>query len=203
MKLFRRIWRPDHSESAAHSLYGALVAQARRPSFYLEYGVADTLDGRVDMIFLHTIVLLRRLGQARHQTRRTAQSLYDILFYDLETGLREQGIGDDGVLHKLRAMTESFSGRVGAYDGALKEDDVSALVSALARNIYRSDRLDDARILRMAHYTRACVQLLDSQPIATLCEGRVRFAEPPTIPTPGSVKPQPTPERTAQGEEIQ
>lgn len=202
MKILRRIWRPDRSESAAHSLYSALVAQARHPSFYLEYGVADTLDGRVDMIFLHAIVLLRRLGQARYQTRRTAQSLYDILFYDIETGLREQGIGDDGVLHKLRAMTESFSGRVGAYDGALKKDDASALAAALGRNIYRRDTPDDANIVRMAHYTRACAHLLDGQPIATLCEGQVRFAEPSAIPTPGTAEEETTMEAMP-GEEIQ
>ena len=37
----------------ALSLYVASVEQARRPGFYTDCGVADTLDGRFDLIVLH------------------------------------------------------------------------------------------------------------------------------------------------------
>jgi cytochrome b pre-mRNA-processing protein 3 len=39
--LFRRSSRQD----TIPTLYGTIVAQARLPSFYREYGVADTVNG--------------------------------------------------------------------------------------------------------------------------------------------------------------
>jgi len=33
------------------------VAAARHPAFYARWGVADTLDGRFDMIALHTYLV--------------------------------------------------------------------------------------------------------------------------------------------------
>ena len=38
-----------------------IVAQARSPSFYRDYGVPDTVSGRFDMIVLHLVLVLRRL----------------------------------------------------------------------------------------------------------------------------------------------
>src|ERR1700728_2216657 len=45
------------------ALYGAVVAQARCASFYTDYGVPDTVEGRFDLIVVHLVLLLRRLGQ--------------------------------------------------------------------------------------------------------------------------------------------
>ena len=44
------------------ALYGAVVAQARVAAFYADYGVPDTVEGRFDLIVLHLVLLLRRLG---------------------------------------------------------------------------------------------------------------------------------------------
>ena len=41
-----------------------IVAQARSPAFYLAYGVPDTVAGRLDMIMLHLVLLLRQLTRA-------------------------------------------------------------------------------------------------------------------------------------------
>ena len=44
------------------ALYGAVVAQARLAAFYADYGVPDSVEGRFDLIVLHLVLLLRRLG---------------------------------------------------------------------------------------------------------------------------------------------
>jgi len=38
--------RRNPPKSTIQALYGVIVAQARLPSFYLRYGVPDTVDGR-------------------------------------------------------------------------------------------------------------------------------------------------------------
>jgi len=44
--------RPSRSDNT-EKLYGAIVAQARLPAFYLRYGLPDTLEGRFTVLALH------------------------------------------------------------------------------------------------------------------------------------------------------
>ena len=112
--------------------YEAIVAAARHPAFYARWGVADTLDGRFDMIALHTYLVLDRLKGAEPRFR---QELVDEFFRDMDRSLRELGVGDMSVGKKVRKMAEVFYGRVAAYDAALAEGG-DALVAALARNVF-------------------------------------------------------------------
>ena len=52
-------WRPK--EKNAEKLYGAIVAQARLPVFYQEFGVPDTLEGRFVVLSLNLFAVLHRL----------------------------------------------------------------------------------------------------------------------------------------------
>ena len=42
-------------------LYERIVAQSRNPSLFEACGVPDTMDGRLEMILLHTVLVLERL----------------------------------------------------------------------------------------------------------------------------------------------
>ena len=53
-KLFRHTPR----DNIIACLYGTIVAQARLPAFYQIYGVPDTVNGRLEMIMLHTVLFL-------------------------------------------------------------------------------------------------------------------------------------------------
>ncbi|MGB8897600.1 MAG: ubiquinol-cytochrome C chaperone family protein [Pseudolabrys sp.] len=60
LPLFRRSARQD----TISTLYGTIVAQARLPCFYREYAVADTVNGRFDLLVLHLVAVLGRLAEA-------------------------------------------------------------------------------------------------------------------------------------------
>ena len=51
-------FRRKSRTTSIDSLYGAIVAQARQQIFYAGYAVPDTVEGRLDMIMLHTVLLL-------------------------------------------------------------------------------------------------------------------------------------------------
>ena len=125
-RFFQRPCQPERS------VYEAIVAAARHPVFYAEWGVADTLDGRFDMISLHTFLVLDRLKGAEQTFR---QELVDEFFRDMDRSLREMGVGDVSVGKKVRKMAEVFYGRVAAYDAALAGQR-DALEAALARNVF-------------------------------------------------------------------
>ena len=52
------LFRRSPERDTISILYGMIVAQARSPAFYREYGVPDTVSGRLDMIMLHLMLLL-------------------------------------------------------------------------------------------------------------------------------------------------
>jgi cytochrome b pre-mRNA-processing protein 3 len=122
----------------ARPVYEAIVAAARRPELYASYGVADSLDGRFEMISLHMYLVLDRLrGDAADDFR---QALTDEFFADMDRSLREMGVGDLSVGKKVRKMAEVFFGRVQAYNAA--SGDSKKMADALARNVYAGSARD-------------------------------------------------------------
>src|SRR5215475_12314358 len=140
LRLFRRTPRND----TIASLYGTIVAQARAPAFYQIYGVPDTANGRLEMIILHSVLLLRRLGAELQPGAGPAlgQAIFDLFCRDMDANLREMGVGDQTVPRAMRQIGEAFYGRQAAYESAesaLTADD-AALVDALARNVFAPQR---------------------------------------------------------------
>lgn len=166
---------------AAQKLYAAIVTQARRPEFYVACGVADTPDGRFDMIVLHAALVIRRLGRQTPESERLAQAVFDYMFADLDQNLREMGVGDLGVGKRIKAMAKGFYGRLAAYDQAIRAGGGGDLASALRRNLYRKGTPTAAQLAAMAGYVLAQANALDAQPIAMLTAGTVRFEAPPRL----------------------
>ena len=98
MKLFKT----NRLRDSAHALYGVIMGQSRRPEFYLNVGVPDSLDGRFDLLAVHVFLVMRRLKQdGGEQGSRLSQYLYDVMFADMDRMWREQGVGDIGVGHRV------------------------------------------------------------------------------------------------------
>ena len=112
--LFRRSARPG----TISALYGAIVAQARLPAFYRDYGVPDTVEGRFELIVLHLALLLERIGQ-EPGLRGVGQGVFDRFCQDMDDNLREIGIGDLAMPKHMRRVRAAFYGRAQAYREAL------------------------------------------------------------------------------------
>jgi cytochrome b pre-mRNA-processing protein 3 len=139
-------------------LYDGLVSQAREPVFFASFGVADSLDGRFDMLAFHAWLVLAELKGGA-----LAQDLTNAIFTGFDEAMREQGVGDIGIGHKLKAMAKAFYGRLAAYDAAKDEEELAA---ALARNIWRGGQADD-RARKLSTYAFAArVRLAASLPAA-------------------------------------
>jgi cytochrome b pre-mRNA-processing protein 3 len=172
-KLFRR--RDDRNAAAAELLYRAVVAAARRPAFYAELGVPDTLDGRYEMVSLHAYLVLRRLKRDHPATADLAQALFDLMFADFDQVLRESGVSDLGVGRKVKQMATGFYGRIAAYDAGIEGGD---LKDALRRNAYGTVEADDSAIARLGAYLRRADQDLAGQATSALIAGQVSFPDP-------------------------
>ena len=165
------------ADPATAALYRACVAQARQPFFYTDLGVPDTVDGRFDMLVLHSVLVMRRLGNATE----AKQKLFDLMFADMDRSLREMGVGDMSLPKKIKPMIEAFYGRAQAYDTALQADDNAPLTAALQRNLYGSSPVEDSTLSQMTHYVRHTVAAVDRQPINVLTSGHVVFVAPSSL----------------------
>jgi cytochrome b pre-mRNA-processing protein 3 len=172
--------RRNPSKSTIEALYGVIVAQARLPSFYLRYGVPDTVDGRFDMIVLHLVLLNGRISAEPARFGALERALFDRFCVDLDHNLREMGVGDLTVPRRMKGYAEAFLGRGAAYRGALSANDTAALSSALARNVYGRDAVDDASVL-LADYVEAAASALSGTAADAILTGRVILPDPETI----------------------
>jgi cytochrome b pre-mRNA-processing protein 3 len=176
LPLFRRAPPAD----TISTLYGTIVAQARLPGFYRDYGVPDTVDGRFELIVLHLALLLRRLSGEAEPIRALGQQVFDRFCQDMDRNLREIGISDLKVPLEMRRMGEAFYGRARAYEAALMDPNPAVLVEAIARNVYAGgpDRVPGAS--RLATYMRNAAAALGSYDAATLVRGELTFPDPAT-----------------------
>jgi cytochrome b pre-mRNA-processing protein 3 len=112
-----KTWRRNAANAA--KLYGAIVAQARLPVFYQDLAVPDTLEGRFLVLSLHLFAVLHRLKAEGGAAVGLAQDLTDRFSEDMETVLREIGVGDLAIPKKVRGLASASAGLLQAYGEAL------------------------------------------------------------------------------------
>jgi cytochrome b pre-mRNA-processing protein 3 len=174
-----RLFRRDPQAATIAALYGAIVAQARNPVFYVDFAVPDTPEGRFELIVLHLAVVCRRLARAEGADRATAQALSQAVFdwfcRDMDHNLREMGVSDQGVPKKMRKLGEAFYGRGKSYDAALQAlPDEAPLEALLTRTVYAD--ADATPASRLAAYLLRQRAALAGQALDRLLGGEVDWA---------------------------
>jgi len=179
MNILKKFFSFSREKKTAHMLYKTIVEQARQPAFYENCGVADTFDGRFDMISLHMILVMRRMKRDVEQTHKLSQALFDYMFDDIDLNLRELGFGDMGVLVRVKKRAEALYGRLKSYDQGLNLDDDAQLSEALKRNLYRDNDVTDTNLRTMTAYTRRQSMRLDNLDVNNLLAGKLEFDPAP------------------------
>ncbi len=170
--------RRRHRRQAVGAAYRAIVERARSPSFFLAWGVPDTLDGRFELLALHAFLVLHRLKSARAGTELFAQDLFDTMFADLDRAVREMGATDIGVGRHVKEMARGFYGRIAAYEAGLAGDD-AVLLDALQRNLFGTAKPGEGQLALAASYLRQQAAALAAAPLPMLLGGAIPFAPLP------------------------
>ena len=162
------------SRSDAAKLYGAIVAQARLPLFYQGLGVPDTLEGRFLVLSLHLFAVLRRLKAEGQSAQGLAQALTDRFSADMETVLRELGVGDLSIPKKMRKLAAVSASLSEALEGASATGE-RAVAEILAGAL---PPLSGAASRALAHYLKEAMRALDAQSVTSLGAGEAGFPAP-------------------------
>ncbi len=124
-------------------LWFRVVEVSRLPEYYARCGVADTVEGRFDMVVHVLALVMLRMEKTGSLRRKTAQ-LTELFVTDMDGQLRESGVGDIVVGKHMGRLMSALGGRLGALREALASTEDGALAAALERNIHWSDTPDPA-----------------------------------------------------------
>jgi len=162
------------TRAQAQRLHETVVQVSRQPVFFGPGKVADTLQGRLEVVSLHAALALLRLQSEPQPAGRSGangagalgQLFTDILFRSLDAGLREAGVGDLTVPKKMRGIAQRFYGRLNAYGAALREPEDAALAKAIGRILWGEEAHPCAA--GFARYMRDLHSALASRSLAEL-----------------------------------
>jgi cytochrome b pre-mRNA-processing protein 3 len=176
--MLERFFRPRPSVEAGRALFAALSAQARRPAFYSDLGVADSVEGRFELYVLHLVLVLHRLKGQGAQAAETSQATFDAFLRNLDEGLRDMGVGDLSVGKKMRRLGEAVYGRMKGYDRILAEPEpAQALEDMIGRTLLEGRIGPEGQARRLAVYVLATVSALGGQPLDDILQARLLWPE--------------------------
>lgn len=150
------------------TLWHRAVAIAREEHWYADRGVADTVEGRFDMVTASAALVIIRMneeGDAEGAARFT-----ELFIEDMDGQLREAGVGDLVVGKSMGKLVSALGGRIGAYKEGLGKDD-AALADAADRNVTRNEDSDSA--LPLAQGLRALYADMAKAPYDRFLKGEI------------------------------
>ncbi len=167
--LLKRFLGPRGDVGALNPLYDAVVALARRPHWYLDGAVPDTLDGRFDMVSSVLALVLLRLDalDAREETARLTERFVT----DMDGQLRQRGIGDLVVGKHVGRMMSQLGGRLSAYREGFAEG--GDLAGAIDRNIHRGAAVPQAARAHVEQGLRTVADGLAARDLPTMLAGDI------------------------------
>ncbi len=174
--MFKWLGKQSASKRTARALYGAVVTQAREPAFYAARGVADTMEGRYELVALHLILALERLGQPDVANEDVRRETLETFVTDMEDSMREIGVGDTPLPKKVKRAAGGVYVRSKSYQAALAQRDDDALQAVLNEHVYQGRENPSAPAL--AAYMRRATAHLAALDANTLLAGNMSFPQP-------------------------
>ena len=134
------------NKTLVENIYTNIVKTSRNKIFFLDFKVNDTVEGRFDIIILHSFIIFYFFIDNSQKKSELPQLLFDHMFADFDSSLREMGFGDIAVNKRMKQFINAFYGRITNYKDGLtqfkKLNDNKALKDTIVRNIYKDNKLE-------------------------------------------------------------
>lgn len=167
----------DPEPSVAHRLYETLVQHARFPIYFDRLGVPDTPEGRFEVLALHIGLVVRRLCSLDDEGRATGQALFDLMVADLDSNLRELGVGDLSVGKQVKRLASHFYARLNVLTEAFDQDRLDALSPMLETNLFGSASPPPGAIPHLVDILQALEEALSRQPKDEVKAGQITLPD--------------------------
>jgi cytochrome b pre-mRNA-processing protein 3 len=162
--LFRGLTAEPHRGAA---LFDAVTAIARRPSWYLDGEVPDTLDGRFAVLATICALVLVRMEREGEDGNAASVALTERFIEVMESEHRELGLGDPTLGKTVRKLVGMLARRTELWRGADGQ-----WIEVTRRSLYKG-AVAEGPLKHSAASLRDFAQRLDTTPLAQLREGRI------------------------------
>ena len=150
------------------ALFDALTAEARRPHWYVEGEVPDTLDGRFAVLSTLTALALVRLEAEGEAGNRMSVALTERFIEVMESEHRELGIGDPTLGRTVRRLVSLLAKRTEQWRTAGDEGWTDATRESLYKDDVAAGALDHS-----ADALKSFAQQLATTPLESLEQGKI------------------------------
>jgi cytochrome b pre-mRNA-processing protein 3 len=152
-------------------LFAAVTAEARRPHWYVEGQVPDTIDGRFAVLATVAALVLVRLEQLGVEGDRIAVVFTERFIGVMESEHRELGLGDPTLGKTVRKLVGSLARRTELWSAAVvgRGDWTEAVRESLYRSVADSGGLQAAAQLLHELWDK-----LKNRGADSLAEGRLQ-----------------------------
>jgi cytochrome b pre-mRNA-processing protein 3 len=166
--LFRRLTsRPERGRA----LFDGVVAEARRPHWYVEGEIADSLDGRFAVLATICALFIVRLESGSGAGDAASAALTERFIESMDSEHRELGLNDPGLGRRVRKLVGSLERRVDEWRDAIHGE--TGWDETVVSSLYRGEPPKDEAL---DHSSKALTELwkrLSESLDETLVEGRV------------------------------
>ncbi|NNC37611.1 MAG: hypothetical protein EX271_05275 [Acidimicrobiales bacterium] len=143
--------RPERVDAMV--IYRKVMKQSRNPVFYRPGLIEDTTDGRMEWLTAHLSIILHALNRHGSDGATLSQAIYDTMVDDFDVALREEGLSDSGVKHRIKPLAKMFLSRARVYSDALNEEEKSLDASIQKYVLQEREANNESEML--AKYLRA------------------------------------------------
>src|SRR5438309_3385206 len=148
------------------AMFDAATALARRPHWYVEGEVPDTLDGRFAVLATITALLLIRI-EREGAANAVSVALTERFIEVMESEHRELGLGDPTLGKTVRKLVGMLAGRIELWRSANGD-----WIEATRESLYKG-AVGDAPLNHSAAALQDFARRLDSTPLDALEQGRI------------------------------
>ena len=157
--------------SPAAALFETLVEEARRPHWFVEGQVTDTIDGRFAMIATVAALATVRLERGGDAGQATAVGLAERFVEAMDAEHRELGLGDPALGRTVRKLVARLGRRVELWRRAADSGD--GWGDAVASSLFGGAPPSPAALAHCGEALRGFRARLDAASDEALAQGRL------------------------------
>ena len=156
------------NHSIENKLYNKILSLSRNKIFYANFGLSDSFQNRINLIFLHISFLFNKIKEDGKNSlnKEFSQSLFDYTFNRIELNMREIGYGDVSVNKNMKLLVKIFYSILidfKYYHNKKTKDKNMFFLKYLTINITNKNNDNDTLVKYFDKYQAFCFDLcLDS-----------------------------------------
>ena len=153
------------------ALFGAAVAEARRPHWFVEGEVADTLEGRFAVLATVVALIIVRLERDGRAGEAASVALTERFVEALDAEIREMGVGDPALGKQVRRLVGALAGRVERWRSVVESGE--GWTAEVERSLYPDEALERAPVRHSEAALQQLWQRLAGSKVEALVSGRI------------------------------